>query len=401
MFLNNNLTYSNSIPNLNGIENKSIELALNTIGLNHNVYNQMNKQEFLEFYKNKSQFKNNINITLSLDLLLKNKLNTIESYTVNMNDKITNKNIINNTYSTQSVKNNGMVHPNTLPADKSVHIEAAQRMQSFNQQIQELNYELESLNKQNQIMQQDNKSMYSSGRSYPSEMHRIPNQNYLDKPTTQLQISKTNDIDRSHSSSIWEGRTNRKIIPEQLNSNQYTHNLEGQQYAHSQQNNKTILQISKNNEQYGNNQNILQISKNNGMHRISDEQYRNNQNVLQISKNIDMVSATTSSNFFIPANNRNIQEFNNKSLSFGDQKYNSPNILQISKNTLDFNKNEMTYDNSILLNNPSIPIKKEVYNDYSQNKNKGPIISLMEYDIHSIVEKYSKNKDIMNNTIIS
>jgi hypothetical protein len=34
-----------------------------------------------------------------------------------------------------------MVHPNTLPSKNLIHIEAAQQIQSFNQQIKELNFD--------------------------------------------------------------------------------------------------------------------------------------------------------------------------------------------------------------------------------------------------------------------
>jgi hypothetical protein len=118
-FINNN--FNNHVSNSANIntEKISLELSLNTIGLNHTLFNRMSKQEFFDLYQEKIKYKNNINIKLSLDILLKYKMNNTNTYqdtyinSNNSNINNINKNI--STYSTQKIKNNNIINANTLP----------------------------------------------------------------------------------------------------------------------------------------------------------------------------------------------------------------------------------------------------------------------------------------------
>lgn len=55
-------------------ENTSVELALNTLHLNHNEYHNMGQAQIIKYYNDKIKLTNNINTILALKIILKYKL---------------------------------------------------------------------------------------------------------------------------------------------------------------------------------------------------------------------------------------------------------------------------------------------------------------------------------------
>ena len=121
-FNNNNLSNNRSIrPNFNqeslhgaivnkrvnftnintiNLEKNAVELSLNIVGLDHILFENMSKQNFLDYYDEKSNYINNVNVTLSLNILLKYKL-TYQDIKILYNDEKTSNSSINN-----SINNN-------------------------------------------------------------------------------------------------------------------------------------------------------------------------------------------------------------------------------------------------------------------------------------------------------
>ena len=86
------ISENNNFNSIN-IEKNSIELSLNILSLDHKEYHKMTKQEFLVIYNEKIKYEENINNSLALNILLKNKLNKWDPI-----EQISNKNKENEKY---------------------------------------------------------------------------------------------------------------------------------------------------------------------------------------------------------------------------------------------------------------------------------------------------------------
>ena len=183
MFFNNNSM--NTIDFYSG-QNKSIELALNTVGLNHIHYNNMTKQEFIIYYNEKKQYNNNINTVISLDLLYKYKLDKIDNNDNNKYNYNTTKNI-NATYSTQSIKNNNIVNSNTLPLQTSLNIKQNEQMdkQYIPQHIQQIPSPQPIQQYFHQKPVQQIPSPQPIQQYFHQQIHQQPVQQYVPQPVQQ------------------------------------------------------------------------------------------------------------------------------------------------------------------------------------------------------------------------
>ena len=86
-------TDNNQLPNdfnNTNFNNTSLLLALNTLKLSHYEYNKMTKDETIIYYNEKNKLINNIDISLSLKIILNYKLSQLESLN---EQKIKNRNL--------------------------------------------------------------------------------------------------------------------------------------------------------------------------------------------------------------------------------------------------------------------------------------------------------------------
>lgn len=102
------------------MQNSSLLLALNSLRLNHSIYNDMSKEETIKYYNEKSKLQNSLDTSLALKIMLNYKLGNFETEN-NVSFRI-NNNKINTNYQENQINQINQINKNNNKNNKKKEI---------------------------------------------------------------------------------------------------------------------------------------------------------------------------------------------------------------------------------------------------------------------------------------
>jgi len=92
-------------PSSSNVDKTSLELALNILGIEHNIFEGMSKHEFMHYYDNFKKQNSNLNRSLAAQIALKYKLNNVVEVNSGLFQKNNNLQTNNNFYQPENYHN--------------------------------------------------------------------------------------------------------------------------------------------------------------------------------------------------------------------------------------------------------------------------------------------------------